>query len=106
MGARDHSSRSKPSFPSSPIRAHGADPADAFHVVVPSLPGHGSSPAPRQPGTGSRRIAGLWLGLMAQRGYGRFAAQGGDIGTGVSMWLARLCPDQVVGIHLNYISAG
>ena len=85
--------------------AHGADPADAFHVVVPSLPGYGFSPAPARPGTGSREVAGLWRGLMAQLGYDRFGAQGGDIGAGVSMWLAQLFPEQVVGLHLNYVSA-
>ena len=84
---------------------HGGDPADAFHVVVPSLPGYGFSPAPRQPGMGSREIAKLWQALMAQLGYPRFAAQGGDIGAGVSMWLARLFPEQVVGAHVNYVSA-
>lgn len=85
--------------------AHGGDPADAFHVVVPSLPGYGFSPAPQLPGIGSREIAGLWRGLMAQLGYERFGAQGGDIGAGVSMWLARRFPDDVVGAHVNYISA-
>ncbi len=85
--------------------AHGGDPTDAFHVVVPSLPGYGFSPAPRHPGVGSREIAGLWRGLMAQLGYKRFGAQGGDIGAGVSMWLARRFPDDVVGAHVNYVSA-
>jgi pimeloyl-ACP methyl ester carboxylesterase len=83
--------------------AHGGDPADAFDVVVPSLPGYGFSPAPLQAGTSSREIAVLWQGLMAELGYERFGAQGGDIGAGVSTWLARLCPDNVMGIHLNYI---
>lgn len=83
--------------------AHGGDPADAFDVVVPSLPGYGFSPAPLQAGTSSREIAVLWQGLMAELGYMRFGAQGGDIGAGVSTWLARLFPDAVIGIHLNYI---
>lgn len=83
--------------------AHGGDPADAFHVVVPSLPGYGFSQAPSHPGMNSRRIAGMWLRLMQGIGYGRFAAQGGDIGAGVSAWLARLFPEHVIGIHLNYI---
>ena len=64
--------------------AHGGDPADAFHVVAPSLPGYGFSPAPSRPGVNPREIAGLWRQLMAGLGYGRFAAQGGDIGAGVS----------------------
>ena len=83
--------------------AHGGDPADAFHVVVPSLPGFGFSQAPDRPGMNSRRIAALWLRLMNGLGYERFAAQGGDIGAGVSVWLARQFPEQVIGIHLNYI---
>ena len=83
--------------------AHGGDPADAFHVVVPSLPGYGFSQAPTEPGVNSRRIAELWLSLMNGLGYDHFAAQGGDIGAGVSTWLARLFPENVVGVHLNYI---
>ena len=83
--------------------AHGGDPADAFHVVVPSLPGYGFSPAPPAPGVGSRRIAELWRGLMAALGYARFGVQGGDIGAGVSAWTARRFPAVVIGAHLNYI---
>ena len=83
--------------------AHGGDPADAFDVVVPSLPGYGFSPAPSHAGVSSREIARLWRDLMSSLGYARFGAQGGDIGAGVSMWLARLFPEAVAGIHLNYI---
>jgi pimeloyl-ACP methyl ester carboxylesterase len=83
--------------------AHGGDPADAFHVVVPSLPGYGFSPAPTRAGVSSRSIAQLWHRLMEGLGYTRFAAQGGDIGAGVSTWLARLFPDGLAGVHLNYI---
>jgi pimeloyl-ACP methyl ester carboxylesterase len=83
--------------------AHGGDPDDAFHVVVPSLPGYGFSHAPSRPGVNSREIAMTWQDLMADLGYHRFGAQGGDIGAGVSTWLARLFPDEVCGIHLNYI---
>ncbi|WP_395672538.1 epoxide hydrolase family protein [Inquilinus sp.] len=83
--------------------SNGGDPDDAFHVVVPSLPGYGFSPAPRQAGMSSREIAALWHGLMVGLGYDRFGAQGGDIGAGVSTWLARLFPDSVSGIHLNYV---
>jgi pimeloyl-ACP methyl ester carboxylesterase len=83
--------------------AHGGDAADAFEVVVPSLPGYGFSPAPAGPGTSARRIAEQWHKLMLGLGYPRFAAQGGDIGAGVSAWLARLYPDAVVGAQLNYI---
>lgn len=83
--------------------SHGGDPADAFDVIVPSLPGYGFSPAPKRQDTGSRRVAHLWLELMQGLGYETFGAQGGDIGAGVSAWLARLYPNQVAGIHLNYI---
>jgi pimeloyl-ACP methyl ester carboxylesterase len=85
---------------------HGGDPEDAFDVVVPSLPGYGFSSAPVETGTGSRAIAGIWHELMTSLGYSRFGAQGGDIGAGVSTWLARLYPEDVIGVHLNYISAG
>lgn len=83
--------------------AHGGDPVDAFHVVVPSLPGYGFSPAPSGTGVSSREIAVLWRGLMAGLGYNRFGVQGGDIGAGVSIWFARLFSDSVAGIHLNYV---
>ncbi|TWF54440.1 epoxide hydrolase family protein [Neorhizobium alkalisoli] len=86
--------------------AHGGDPADAFDVVVPSLPGYGFSSAPLKAGTGSRAIAGIWHDLMTTLGYRRFGAQGGDIGAGVSTWLARLYPADLIGVHLNYVSAG
>ena len=83
--------------------AHGGDPRDAFDVVVPSLPGYGFSQAPLRAGVGSRAIARLWRQLMAGLGYARFGAQGGDIGAGVSLWLAREASDGLVGAHLNYI---
>ncbi|QWT21579.1 epoxide hydrolase [Bacillus sp. NP157] len=83
--------------------AHGADPADAFTVVVPSLPGFGYSPAPARPGIGQREVADTWVSLMAGLGYHRFAAQGGDIGAGVSSWMALRHPDAVIGTHLNFI---
>lgn len=86
--------------------AHGGDSADAFHVVAPSLPGYGFSDPPTGPGCSSRRIAELWSSLMRGLGYERFGAQGGDIGAGVSMWLARMFPDQLAGVHVNYIPGG
>lgn len=87
-------------------QAFGGDPEDAFTVIVPSLPGYGFSSAPSTAGTGSRAIAGIWNDLMASLGYERYGAQGGDIGSGVSIWLARLFPAWVIGAHLNYVSAG
>lgn len=85
---------------------YGGDPADSFDVIVPSLPGFGFSPGPTAPGMNSQRVSELWARLMAGLGYGRFGAQGGDIGAGVSTWLARLFPDRVAGFHLNYIPGG
>jgi pimeloyl-ACP methyl ester carboxylesterase len=74
-----------------------------FDLVIPSLPGFGFSAAPDQPGTNTRAIASLWHKLMQGLGYDKYFAQGGDIGAGVSTWLARLFPDAVLGIHLNFI---
>ncbi|EJN34695.1 putative hydrolase or acyltransferase of alpha/beta superfamily [Pseudomonas sp. GM78] len=82
---------------------YGGDASDAFDVVVPSLPGYGCSPAPTKAGFSSRQIAGLWAALMGELGYDRFGAQGGDIGAGVSMWLARNYGPNLIGAHLNYI---
>lgn len=83
--------------------AHGADPADAFDVVVPSLPGYGFSERPSRPGVGPHHVAGLWAELMQGLGYWRFGAQGGDWGASVSTWLGFRYPDRVAGLHLNYI---
>jgi pimeloyl-ACP methyl ester carboxylesterase len=83
--------------------AHGADPADAFDVVVPSLPGYGFSQRPPHGGTTPERIALLWAELMEGLGHARFGAQGGDWGASVSTWLARRFPDRLTGLHLNYI---
>jgi pimeloyl-ACP methyl ester carboxylesterase len=82
---------------------HGADPADAFDVVVPSLPGYGFSDRPTERGVNTWRIAEIWDKLMAGLGYRRFGAQGGDWGASVSTLLALESPDHVAGLHLNYI---
>ena len=83
--------------------AHGGDPADAFDVVVPSLPGYGFSDKPISRGMNSFGIADLWAKLMQALGYEHFAAQGGDIGAGVSTVLGLRHAAHVIGIHLNYI---
>lgn len=83
--------------------AHGGDPEDAFDVVVPSLPGYGFSDAPGEPGINTFRIAELWVELMQALGYERFAAQGGDIGAGVSTVLGLRHAEHIIGIHLNFI---
>jgi pimeloyl-ACP methyl ester carboxylesterase len=82
-------------------RAYDADPADAFHVVAPSVPGHGFSVPLEDPGWNHERIALAWATLMARLGYSRYGAQGGDTGSVVSPLLGRIDPDHVVGVHLN-----
>lgn len=84
---------------------HGGDAADAFHVVVPSLPGYGWSGRPRNTGWGIERIANTWAELMRRLGYDRYAAQGGDWGAAVTASLANQHADSLVGIHLNMIMA-
>lgn len=86
--------------------ASGLPGRPSFDVVVPSLPGFGFSQAPDQPGTSSRAVAQCWHALMAELGYSSYFAQGGDIGSGVSTWLARLYPGAVRALHLNFISGG
>ncbi|WP_378733604.1 epoxide hydrolase family protein [Nocardia brasiliensis] len=82
-------------------RKHGLDPAQAFHVVVPSVPGFGFSAAPREVGMTPRRVAEMWLVLMDRLGYQRFGAQGGDLGAYVTPELAIAAPDRVIGVHLD-----
>ncbi len=84
--------------------AHGLPDTRSFDVIVPSLPGFGFSAAPVRRGINSRAIAGLWHQLMGALGHTRYFAQGGDIGSGVSTWLARLFPQAVRGLHLNFVS--
>lgn len=81
--------------------AHGADAADSFDVVVPSLPGYGFSDKPKKAGM-LFKVADLWATLMTERlGYERFAAHGGDWGSTVTEHLARSYADSLVGIHLT-----
>lgn len=79
--------------------AHGADPADAFDVVVPDMPGYGYSDRPAGPPLDSIAVAGLWARLMTVLGYPRFGAAGGDIGSHVSRYLALDHPERVVAVH-------
>jgi pimeloyl-ACP methyl ester carboxylesterase len=79
--------------------AHGADPADAFDVVVPDVPGYGYSDAPIGPPIDSIAVAGMWAELMTALGYDTFGAAGGDIGSHVSRYLALDYPDRVVAVH-------
>ena len=84
-------------------RAHGGDPADAFHVVCPSMPGYGLSGPTGDRGWDVRRIAEAWIVLMARLGYERYGAQGGDWGSMVSSQVGSLDPDHVAGVHLNMV---
>jgi pimeloyl-ACP methyl ester carboxylesterase len=86
--------------------AHGGDPADAFHLVIPSLPGYGLSGPTHQVGWTTSRVARVWAQLMARLGYQRYGAQGGDWGAFVSPELGRIDPDHVVGVHLNAATFG
>ncbi|MEU6170733.1 epoxide hydrolase [Streptantibioticus parmotrematis] len=79
--------------------AHGADPADAFDVIVPDAPGFGYSDRPAGEPLNSPQVAGLWAQLMDVLGYPRFGAAGGDIGSHVSRYLALDHPDRVVAVH-------
>ena len=87
--------------------AHGADPGDSFDVVVPSMPGHGFSDRPDQPGMSPAKVGDLWAQLMTQDlGYNRFAAHGGDWGaSGVTARLGFAYPERLVGIHVTSVSA-
>ena len=82
-------------------RAHGGDPADAFHLVAPSLPGFGFSGPTRTKGWTAKRIATAWITLMTRLGYDRFGAQGSDWGAMVMPELGRAAPERLVGVHLN-----
>jgi pimeloyl-ACP methyl ester carboxylesterase len=87
-------------------RAHGGDPADAFHVVAPSVPGFGFSTPVRQPGWEVARTAGAFAELMARLGYQRYGAHGGDIGAGVAGILGTAQADRVVGTHTTSDARG
>jgi pimeloyl-ACP methyl ester carboxylesterase len=89
--------------PLSDPRAHGGDPADAFHVVVPSIPGFGFSGPTRETGWELGRVAAAFAELMDRLGYGRFGAQGGDWGAAISRELGRAHTDRIIGVHLNLL---
>jgi len=81
--------------------AHGGSADDAFHLVIPSLPGYGFSAKPKEAGWGFPRIARAWASLMERLGYERYVSQGGDHGSVVSDWMARQAPPGLLGIHVN-----
>ncbi len=84
-------------------RAYGGEPSDAFHVVIPTIPGFGFS----GPTDGSSwtvgRVAGAWAQLMRQLGYDRYIPQGGDLGAGISAMLAAIDSEHVIGVHVNFL---
>jgi len=81
--------------------AHGGDPADAFDVVAPSLPGYGFSSPPRERGVNASRVADMWAALMSALGYDRFASHGGDWGSAVTTALGARYPERMIGLHLT-----
>jgi pimeloyl-ACP methyl ester carboxylesterase len=84
--------------------SHGGTPEDAFHLVLPSLPGYGFSGEPTELGWESGRIARAWAELMDRLGYTRYVAQGGDVGADVTDAMGRQAPDGLLGIHLNLLT--
>jgi len=84
--------------------AHGGRAEDAFHVVLPSLPGYGFSGEPTELGWGPDRVARAWAELMDRLGFTRYVAQGGDVGASVTDAMARQAPEGLVGIHTNLLA--
>jgi pimeloyl-ACP methyl ester carboxylesterase len=85
--------------------AHGGDAKDAFHLVLPSIPGYGLSGEPRELGWDAGRIGVAWAELMRRLGYTRYVAQGGDVGAYVTDEMGRQAPEGLLGIHLNVLTA-
>ncbi|WP_369215672.1 epoxide hydrolase family protein [Streptomyces flavofungini] len=86
-------------------RAHGGDPADAFHLVLPSIPGFGFSGPTKDTGWEFKRVARAFAALMERLGYERYGVQGGDWGAAISRELGRVRADRVIGVHLNLLPA-
>ncbi|TVV75464.1 epoxide hydrolase family protein [Sphingomonas solaris] len=91
--------------PLSDPAAHGGDRGQAFHLVIPSLPGYGFSDKPAEHGWSVERIAAAWIELMRRLGYDRFVAQGGDWGSAVTSAMAVIRPPELAAIHLNFVVA-
>jgi pimeloyl-ACP methyl ester carboxylesterase len=83
--------------------AHGGDAEDAFHLVLPSLPGYGFSEEPTEIGWDPGRVARAWAELMERLGYTRYVAQGGDVGASVTDAMGRQAPEGLLGIHMNLL---
>ncbi|HET7125348.1 MAG TPA: alpha/beta fold hydrolase [Bradyrhizobium sp.] len=82
--------------------AHGASASDAFHLMIPSIPGYGFSARPTTTGWDPDRAARAWVVLMKRLGYQRFVSQGGDLGAVISHAMARQAPPELLGIHVNF----
>ncbi len=87
-------------------RAHGGDPRDAFHLVVPSIPGFGFSGPVSQPGWNEARVAEAFVEVMSRLGYERFAVHGGDAGAIIAPAMGRAAPDRVGGVHVSAATQG
>jgi len=85
--------------------AHGASASDAFHLVIPSMPGYGFSGKPAESGWGPDHIASAWAELMNRLGYDRYVAQGGDWGGQISDLMGAQAPPGLIGIHTNFPGA-
>lgn len=84
--------------------SYGGNPEDSFDVIVPSVPGFGFSSRPKQPGVNNKHVANMWAKLMTEElGYPKFGAAGGDVGSGVTRYLAANHPELLYGIHLTDI---
>jgi pimeloyl-ACP methyl ester carboxylesterase len=83
--------------------AHGGSAEDAFHLVLPSLPGYGLSGEPDEIGWDLSRTAHAWTELMRRLGYSRYVAQGGDVGAGVTDAMSRQAPEGLIGVHTNLL---
>jgi pimeloyl-ACP methyl ester carboxylesterase len=86
--------------------AHGGSAEDAFHLILPSLPGYGLSGEPTEIGWGPGRTASAWVELMRRLGYTRYVAQGGDVGAAITDAMGRQAPEGLLGIHTNLLVTG
>jgi pimeloyl-ACP methyl ester carboxylesterase len=83
--------------------AHGGRAEDAFHLVLPSIPGYGFSGEPTELGWGPSRVARAWAELMNRLGYTHYVAQGGDVGASITDAMGRQAPEGLIGIHMNLL---
>src|SRR3954465_5665171 len=85
--------------------AYGGTAEDAFHLVLPSVPGYGFSGEPTEVGWGPGRVARAWAELMQRLGYTRYVAQGGDVGAVITDAIGRQAPEGLLGVHINVLAA-